>query len=1414
MSILLKSVLKEAVDALPASLKPNQIVPALKKAGVKNEELELSGVDLLTADSTALDAKGRVAKADLQANVKYGRLDEFSLKEYKGGRGAEFPAKYPGIIPPKAIRPDNQYRERIYKFSHPDQVVNGSTHFDEPNYLMHTRVYDDLIGNQDTRVVAEIQSDLHQNSKADALNLSGTQGAYEARRTLTQSALDLDKEPARLSDSVMNSLSKIDDMPYSDFEYILNDIRRDLEAQGNPRSSAITQRIDFMRRTDSSSAEIIQYFNRDKDKVAEDLFTDTYEALGRVFRSQAAEIPEEVLFEKAGTVTDKLLEATPQLKQIVDDFDLTEALAGPITAENLRKTVASRMPKEITNNIYLVESLDIALRNFANMYNAGLMPKDALKDRMATSLIDGKVDELVSKAAVVPAKTAAWETSWTRKGLENEIMTAIQEGKQQIAIPIKSGVRPFNPDPAQMDELERLSAQMRNDEISLDDAAEIILQRFPELDEDSLINGGMIDYMYDDADRFVQRVRTQRPSESGLSGLHRSSGVQKWYETYVSPLAQKLAKQTNSEFKIENKDGIEYATIKFGPDTKADFKLYSAGGGLAAYMAYQQGYSQEEVTSYMREQGFGEDEIAAANAQQAQIKEAKDAGYSDEEITAFLEQQQPKPVQEADLPVNAKGEPRTESMQLPTPEKQAAEAAIKSGRTLPADELLANLQVISPDMSSVTTRIGAFFGNQEMAKAAQATEEAAINNIKALGKERGLELDWDGEEWTINTEAGPQVVTPGFLREMAAAGGELVGGTAGAIGGAQVGAKVLGGTPLTKAIGVGVGGAIGGIIGAAAGTELDYMYSSMVLQTEMSAEVAAHKALTAAEAAAYGEIVGLGLYKSGGALWRGALRAKNFILDGNSEGARKALRETMFLSEDEIAEVVERFESMVDTTGMSQAQKEITAVATTLPGAEDLVKAAASIDSTASRSVVRGIDNRAKQLQAEIDSAGVDNTARVLREDFTAYTKEVNKFFSDVKMEAASSPRAKYYKFNFEKTAIMPVLESLTDNISNPAVKEKFLLRLNQARKYADGRTFSDLLELRQVVNEFRYNNKIVNAKDFQAIDGVIQSIDARIEAGARFVMPKPQEWLDSFALARSKYSQMKSLEKNGLAKLLKRPGVTPSEVSNALLKSSTSIDGTYESVMAVLPAQMRELAEADMLNTLAKKYTAGEAGGMNAVQFPMFADDLMSRSFVTDHGRQMKEAIIQLGDTFKNDVMLSRHSGMMQVPQFQSYLTADPVVRAKFELASTVFNKVKQNIPGSKSSREIALVRLTAEFLEKPLNAKTVGQLKEAAKDVVSVDEAVLTVQREQAEAIARNMDSSGVKIPVYGTGNILSASGTGQAAMEIPAHRIASPAIVKTIADAEGLTIDSKAALDSALKRYGFKAVQYGSDKVRLLK
>ena len=61
----------------------------------------------------------------------------------------------------------------------------------------------------------------------------------------------------------------------------------------------------------------------------------------------------------------------------------------------------------------------------------------------------------------------------------------------------------------------------------------------------------------------------------------------------------------------------------------------------------------------------------------------------------------------------------------------------------------------------------------------------------------------------------------------------------------------------------------------------------------------------------------------------------------------------------------------------------------------------------------------------------------------------------------------------------------------------------------------------------------------------------------------------------------------------------------------------------------------------------------------------------------QLRKQLIELSEVFKNDVYLAQTAGQVNIPKFQSYLTADPVVRMKYETASGVFNYIKSKMPG-----------------------------------------------------------------------------------------------------------------------------------------
>src|SRR5690606_20678180 len=217
--------------------------------------------------------------------------------------------------------------------------------------------------------------------------------------------------------------------------------------------------------------------------------------------------------------------------------------------------------------------------------------------------------------------------------------------------------------------------------------------------------------------------------------------------------------------------------------------------------------------------------------------------------------------------------------------------------------------------------------------------------------------------------------------------------------------------------------------------------------------------------------------------------------------------------------------------------------------------------------------------------------------------------------------------------------------------------------------------------------------------------------------------------------SEMKTLERNALYKVITRPGIDPKIVARGLTKYITSLDGTFHEVVSKLPKGARSRVEAEVLSTMVDKFTTGGAGDLRATHFPMLADELRKIPFTTKETRALTDAVIKMGEVFKNDIALGQTSGKLQIPQFQSYLTTDPVVRAKFEIASGVFNRIKQMVPGE-TQQDLALINVLTRLLDEPMNKQVVQELTEAAAGRIDVTEQLQALQREVAKAQAAGRD------------------------------------------------------------------------------
>jgi len=663
----------------------------------------------------------------------------------------------------------------------------------------------------------------------------------------------------------------------------------------------------------------------------------------------------------------------------------------------------------------------------------------------------------------------------------------------------------------------------------------------------------------------------------------------------------------------------------------------------------------------------------------------------------------------------------------------------------------------------------------------------------------------DGKWFAQGPDGQAIPVDEGFWEAMRQESHEITYGVTGAIGGGAAAAKFTKNPWL-----IGLGSVVGAVTGAGVGTELDYLRDSVELHEEMSASVAAHKALTAAEASVIGDAIGYPLAKGAGAIWKATKAAKDFLFDGNTAGAYKALKDTMFLDESEITDITNGLNKATsrDTTAMKPLEEKIQATVLTQPGGESIVKAAGSIDPQAGAAVAKAIDTRAKDILATTAELTDENVGRILAQDLSNYTNDVKQYYGDVKELVAKSPRINDFNWDYEKLAIKPVLETLQKNIMDPAVLERFALQSERINSMADSRTLTDLLELRQLVNDFKFNKRITKVKDFDALNQVINNIDGAIKQGSEVVMENPQQWLSNYSLAKTQYAKMKGLERNVIARALRRPGLTEDSAVKALTKYITSIDGTFQDIMTSLPKESRKLTEGAVIDTLANKFTAGTEGGQRAMHFPLLASELDKITFTTPKARQAKAALKTMAEVFKNDIPLSQSTGNIQIPKFQSYLTVDPVVRAKFEIASSMFNWIKKMAPTAEQ-RNMALVSKTAKLLENPLNARLMKEVMEEAGGDTQLSKQLLDLQKQ----VAMSKDVGSTKVKLYGDGPVLSSKGKGKAT-EVPIHRIATYEAQQTIANKYGIDLADKKLMNQALKGEGYMAVQQGSDKVRKLK
>ena len=554
-------------------------------------------------------------------------------------------------------------------------------------------------------------------------------------------------------------------------------------------------------------------------------------------------------------------------------------------------------------------------------------------------------------------------------------------------------------------------------------------------------------------------------------------------------------------------------------------------------------------------------------------------------------------------------------------------------------------------------------------------------------------------------------------------------------------------------------GTVGSAVGAGFGRGTDIVRNQLHLKEELEAKFIWDQMYKTGAADAVFSVLGIGAIEMGSGVAKGIGWAYDKVAKGNLIGANRALLEFLHITEEQADEIVNKWEKLngQSLTG-SAIEKRIAVLPRTVPDAYILTGPASKQSSLMSVNVSREVNKRAQDLKAEASRITNERVSAILADELPEHNRRVNDIYNSTKALGIAQLKSSGYKFDYDKLVIEPTLDAAVEGIDNNTIRKQANRLLTQIKRIGgkeitrpdkvevvnDRRTFSELLELRELVADFGSKRSITKPKDVAMIDKMISNIDREIKRAVRANMEDSKTadaWLKAWEPAKMGMENLKSLEANVLYKAILKTGTTNKAVLRTLVAKSESLDNTYREVIQALPARLRPSTEAAVIQGLIDKFSIGEESGRQAIDFVSLARELKHIPFTTQANRDMKQAIDEMARVYKNDPHILGSTGTVKLDSFQSYLTDDPVIRLKYMFVSSMFNQVKRLLP-TETGRKTAMIMATAKALESPTDSVAVAQLiKQLPPDPALQN----SLKRQLLEIGNYNERSTYPRVPVY---------------------------------------------------------------------
>lgn len=592
-----------------------------------------------------------------------------------------------------------------------------------------------------------------------------------------------------------------------------------------------------------------------------------------------------------------------------------------------------------------------------------------------------------------------------------------------------------------------------------------------------------------------------------------------------------------------------------------------------------------------------------------------------------------------------------------------------------------------------------------------------LKNVAGILGKGGYALGQNnkGEYIAVDKQGNEKSITNDFfgsiLDTVVADAGEISGAMYGAKKGLEVSKNIK--NPLLKAGAVATSSAMGAMTGTALDTAINELRGNQSLGVadylnEMS---------KSAVLDAVGSAVGYGIVKVGGKIVELPKQARDYIVNGNLNGAREILKKDLKIDEEFIEDALQQAQNSYKEVGeyankgltdKSRQQEELLA-ATLEKGDANIIKGAISTNETAARNLADTIDKRATNIYEELEKKSSKVGGEEIKNYLNNFENTTKQNFSNMRKDFDEAFKEVDYKFELEDLGLNSVFKDMSKKVQDPDAKQRFLTLQTAIKntiydsnaQVGIERDINGLLDLRQQLNKFYGQNEryLANKKDKDTFNSLKENIDNQIYKAVNDNLPEEvgTRLIDSFSKSMQGYRELGTLQDNKVFNGIMGEANNPEFRMDNLVKHMADDDSYVDDVLSKMTPNARQTVEVAVIRDITDSFTAKTAQGQKAIAFEDLGKKLQSikRNVRSELGKETIDNLIAYADKFGNKdlLYLDMAKGIATKPKHNISTTLEGKI--KMETASMLFQIVQTLKPGDDAKR-LALQRHIGQALEK----------------------------------------------------------------------------------------------------------------------